>query len=268
VYRSVVRTTARGEVGAVTSAGRMLRLQVVDLPLLAPSAGLPNMAGGVPAKDFLTLGKGEDLVALVPLDTAVAMGTARGVVKRVSPDYPLNREDWEAIALKPGDAVLGAAPAADADTLVFVSGQGQLLRYEASAVRPQGRTAAGMAGIKLAEGDDAIFFGVVPAADAEAGAVVVTIAHSSGSLPGTSAGSVKVTPFGEYPPKGRATAGVRSHRFLKGEDRLALAWVGRGPARASSSTGVARSLPSEFGRRDGSGVPLAQSVDEIGPSFA
>nr|WP_229866441.1 MULTISPECIES: DNA topoisomerase (ATP-hydrolyzing) [Sinomonas] len=276
VFRSVVGATARGEVGAMTSAGRMLRLQVVDLPLLPAAGGLPNMAGGVPAADFLTLAKGESLVALVPLDAVIGIGTAHGVVKRVSPDYPLNREDWEAITLKPGDTVIGAAPAADSDTLVFVTAQAQLLRFEAAAVRPQGRTAGGMAGIKLGDGDEAVFFGVVrpdgapgDSGDPDASrAVVVTIAGGNGALPGTSAGTVKVTPFGEYPAKGRATGGVRAHRFLKGEDRLTLAWVGRGPAKASSSSGVARSLPSEYGRRDGSGIPLAQSVDEVGPSFA
>ncbi|WP_245827801.1 DNA gyrase/topoisomerase IV subunit A [Sinomonas mesophila] len=282
VYRSVVRTTARGELGALTTAGRMLRLQTVDLPVLEPSAGLPNMAAGVAAADFVQLAKGEELVALVPLDTVVALGTAQGIVKRVSPDYPLNREDWEAISLKAGDAVIGAGPAADEDTLVFVSAQAQLLRYAASAVRPQGRAAGGMAGIKLAEGDSAVFFGVVAAGDAGAAladdgepagsgdagsAVVVTIAGSASALPGTSPGTVKVTPLSEYPAKGRATGGVRSHRFLKGEDRLTLAWVGRGPAKASSRAGVARSLPTEHGRRDGSGVPLAQAVEEIGPSF-
>ncbi|WP_430295055.1 DNA gyrase/topoisomerase IV subunit A [Sinomonas sp. B1-1] len=276
VFRSVVRTTARGELGAVTSTGRMLRLQAVDLPLLEPSSGLPNMAGGVAAKEFMTLAKDESLVALVPLDTVIALGTAQGVVKRVTPEYPLNREDWDGIALKDGDRVIGAAPAADEDTLVFVTTQGQLLRYLASSVRPQGRAAGGMAGVKLAAGDSAVFFGVVAAPDAGDGsgeggggsAVVVTIAGSGSALPGTSPGTAKVTPFDEYPAKGRATGGVRSHRFLKGEDRLVLAWVGPGPAKASSSAGVARSLPSEHGRRDGSGVPLAQSVDEVGPSFA
>ncbi len=59
-------------------------------------------------------------------------------------------------------------------------------------------------------------------------AVVVTIAGSSNALPGTEAGSVKVTPFAEYPGKGRATGGVRCHRFLKGEDALVFAWAGRG----------------------------------------
>lgn len=267
VYRSVVKTTARGEIGAVTSQGRMLRVQVMDMPALPPMSGLPNLAGGVAAKDFITLLKGETLVAFVPLDAVLAIGTVQGVVKRVQPDYPLNREDWEIIALKDKDTVVGVEPAPDDDVdLVFVTRLAQLLRFSASAVRPQGRTAGGMAGIKLADGDDVIHFGTVRANDPAA--VVVTIAGSNGALPGTAPGTAKITPFEEYPAKGRATGGVRAHRFLKGEDTLLLGWAGHGPAKASSIAGVARALPQEHGRRDGSGVPLSQPVDAIGASMA
>ncbi len=267
VFRSVVKTTARGEIGAVTSQGRMLRLQVMDMPALPPVSGLPNLAGGVPAKDFITLTKGETLVAFVPLDSVLAIGTVQGVVKRVQPDYPLNREDWEIIALKDKDSVLAVEPAQEDDVdLVFVTRQAQLLRFSASNVRPQGRTAGGMAGIKLAAGDEAIHFGAVRANDSAA--VVVTIAGTNGALPGTAPGTAKVTAFDEYPAKGRATGGVRVHRFLKGEDTLLLAWAGHGPAKASSAAGVARALPHEHGRRDGSGVPLSQPVEAIGPSMA
>ncbi|MDR6640444.1 DNA topoisomerase IV subunit A [Paenarthrobacter nitroguajacolicus] len=267
VFRSVVKTTARGEIGAVTSQGRMLRLQVMDMPALPPVSGLPNLAGGVPAKDFITLTKGETLVAFVPLDSVLAIGTAQGVVKRVQPDYPLNREDWEIIALKDKDSVLAVEPAQEEDVdLVFVTRQAQLLRFSASNVRPQGRTAGGMAGIKLAAGDEVIHFSAVRANDPAA--VVVTIAGTNGALPGTAPGTAKVTAFDEYPAKGRATGGVRVHRFLKGEDTLLLAWAGHGPAKASSAAGVARALPHEHGRRDGSGVPLSQPVEAIGPSMA
>ncbi|WOH20421.1 DNA topoisomerase IV subunit A [Paenarthrobacter sp. GOM3] len=267
VFRSVVKTTARGEIGAVTSQGRMLRLQVMDMPALPPVSGLPNLAGGVPAKDFITLTKGETLVAFVPLDSVLAIGTVQGVVKRVQPDYPLNREDWEIIALKDKDSVLAVEPAQEDDVdLVFVTRQAQLLRFSASNVRPQGRTAGGMAGIKLAAGDEVIHFGAVRANDPAA--VVVTIAGTNGALPGTAPGTAKVTAFDEYPAKGRATGGVRVHRFLKGEDTLLLAWAGHGPAKASSAAGVARALPHEHGRRDGSGVPLSQPVEAIGPSMA
>jgi DNA gyrase subunit A len=267
VFRSVVKTTARGEIGAVTSLGRMLRLQVMDMPALPPVGGLPNLAGGVPAKDFITLVKGETLVALVPLDAILAVGTVQGVVKRVQPEYPLNREDWEIISLKDKDTVLAVEPAQEDDVeLVFVTKQAQLLRFSASNVRPQGRTAGGMAGIKLAADDEVIHFGTVRANDPAA--VVVTIAGTNGALPGTAPGTAKVTAFEEYPAKGRATGGVRVHRFLKGEDTLLLAWAGHGPAKASSAAGVARALPHEHGRRDGSGVPLSQPVEAIGPSMA
>lgn len=267
VFRSVVKTSARGEIAAVTSQGRMLRIQVMDMPVLPPMSGLPNLAGGVPAKDFITLLKGESLVAFAPLDEVLAIGTAQGVVKRVQPDYPLNREDWEVIALKDKDSVVGVAPAGSDDTeLAFLTRQAQLLRFSAANVRPQGRTAGGMAGIKLAPGDQVIFFGAV--APGDEAAVVVTISGTDGALPGTAPGAAKVTAFSEYPVKGRATAGVRAHRFLKGEDILLQAWAGHGPAKASSLAGVARSLPQEHGRRDGSGIPLSQAVEAIGPSMA
>jgi DNA gyrase subunit A len=245
----------------------MLRLQIMDMPVLPPMSGLPNLAGGVPAKDFITLLKGETLVAFAPLDMVLAIGTAQGIVKRVQPDYPLNREDWEVIALKDKDTVVGVEPAgADDVDLVFLTRQAQLLRFSAGTVRPQGRTAGGMAGIKLGAGDLVMFFGTVaPGDDA---AVVVTVSGTEGALPGTAPGAAKVTAFDEYPAKGRATAGVRAHRFLKGEDTLLIAWAGHGPAKASSLAGVARSLPQEHGRRDGSGIPLSQAVEAIGPSMA
>jgi len=264
-FLSVVKTSARAEIAAVTSAGRMVRLQVVDMPALPPSSGLPNLSGGVPAKEFITLAKGETLVAFTPLNTVVAVGTAQGVVKRLTPEYPLNRDDWEIITLKDKDRVIAAAPASDGDELVFVTEQAQLLRFPASSVRPQGRTAGGMAGIKLGPGDSVLSFGVV--APEDEAAVVVTIAGSSDALPGTNPGSAKVSAFSEYPSKGRATSGVRAHRFLKGEDVLLLAWAGHGPAKAASAAGVARALPTEHGRRDGSGIVLSQPVEAIGPSL-
>ena len=83
---------------------------------------------------------------------------------------------------------------------------------------------------------------------------MVTVAGTSRALPGTDAGAVKVTPFAEYPGKGRATGGVRCHRFLKGEDVLLLAWAGPAPAWAAAASGAPVDLPAPDRRRDGSGV--------------
>jgi DNA gyrase subunit A len=93
---------------------------------------------------------------------------------------------------------------------------------------------------------------------------VVTAAGSSGALPGTAAATVKVTPYAEYPAKGRATGGVRCHRFLKGEDTLVLAWAGPAPARGATDAGVPVDLPPAEGRRDGSGDRVRQPLAALG----
>jgi DNA gyrase subunit A len=103
----------------------------------------------------------------------------------------------------------------------------------------------------------------VPTGEAGAVAEVVTVSGSSKALPGTDPGAVKVTSFTEYPGKGRATGGVRCHRFLKGEDALLIAWAGPGPAWAAAASGAPVDLPTADGRRDGSGVPVGQPIAAV-----
>ncbi len=252
---AAVRTTARGHVALVTSGGRMLRLPALELPTLPPTNGPPSLSGGAPLAAFVDLPRGEQPLSLVgmALDGAgLALGTASGVVKRLAPDYPSGRDDWSVIALREGDRVVGCAELrSGVEDLVFVTSDGQLLRFAAAAVRPQGRAASGVSGISLASSASVRFFGAV---DPAAEAVVVTVSGSSAALPGTEAGSVKVAPYADYPRKGRATGGVRCHRFLRGEDELILAWAGPVPARAAAASGSPVTLPHATGRRDGSGV--------------
>jgi DNA gyrase subunit A len=258
-----VRTTARGEVGLVTSRGRLVRLSALELPTLPPTNGSPSLSGGAPLAAYVDLPAGEEPLALVsvsPDSAGIALGTAQGVVKRVTTDYPA-RADFEIVSLKDGDEVVGAVElSTGTEDLVFITSDAQLLRFGAAVVRPQGRAAGGMAGIKLAAGQRVTFFGAVAEG---ADAIVVTSSGSSGALPGTEPGSIKVTPYTEYPAKGRATGGVRCHRFLKGEDTLVLAWAGALPARAAAANGVALELPEATGRRDGSGVPAATAIARI-----
>jgi hypothetical protein len=100
-----------------------------------------------------------------------------------------------------------------------------------------------------------------------AAAVVVTIAGRSGALPGTGGASVKVTPFAEYPPKGRATGGVRCQRFLKGEDGLIQAWLGPAPVIGVTESGVVVDLSGMTGKRDGSGNAITRQLAHLGHPF-
>ncbi|MCX5604626.1 DNA topoisomerase IV subunit A [Streptomyces phaeochromogenes] len=261
---SAVPATAQGEIGAVTSAGRLLRINVIDLPQLPDTTAAPNLSGGAPVSEFLTLEGDEDIVCLMTLDESspgLALGTQQGVVKRVVPDYPSNKEELEVITLKDGDRIVGAAELRTGEEdLIFITDDAQLLRYQASQVRPQGRPAGGMTGIKLTDNTKVISFTAVdPAVDA----VVFTVAGSRGTLDDSVQTTAKLTPFDQYPRKGRATGGVRCQRFLKGEDCLSLAWAGPAPARAAQKDGTPAELPEMDPRRDGSGVSLAKTVSVV-----
>ncbi|WP_329489879.1 DNA topoisomerase IV subunit A [Kitasatospora sp. NBC_01246] len=263
VVVSAVPATARADIGVVTSAGRVLRLPVIDLPALPPTPS-PTLAGGAAVGEFLRLETGERALALTTLDESspgLALGTAQGVVKRVVPEWPANKDEFEVIALKEGDEVVGAVELRTGEEdLVFIASDAQLLRYPAGQVRPQGRPAGGMAGIKLSDGARVLSFTAVdPAVDA----VVVSVAGASGTLTGEEQSSWKVTPFEQYPRKGRATGGVRCQRFLRGEDVLSFAWAGAAPARAAGAKGAPVDLPERDPRRDGSGTPVTAPIGVV-----
>ena len=279
VIVSSVRATARGAVGLLTDRGMVHRLSVLDLPAIATGANRPSLGGGAPLGALIDLPQNEHVVALISLDTegpGYVLGTRGGVVKRVTPDHPASLDSWEAIRLAAGDEVVGAAdlgprPASvetgtegighpQGSWAVFVTSDAQLLRFDLTAVRAQGRQAGGVAGIRLAPGAEALFFGVP--ADPES-AEVVTVAGSSEALPGTSPAIVKVTPLRLFPAKGRATGGVRCMRFVKGQDCLVRAWVGTAPS-AAGSGGTPVDLPDPDLRRDGSGTATGSAIAGLG----
>ncbi|KRC62618.1 DNA topoisomerase IV [Agromyces sp. Root81] len=262
--RSTLDTTSRAEIGAVTSLGRLIRFTPVDLPMLPPTS--VQLGAGVKIGDYLALpNRDEKVLAIVSLDSdrSIALGTKQGVVKRVATGAYPNKPEFEVIGLKAGDEVVGAVQGDETDELVFVATDAQLLRFPAAIVRPQGCPAGGMAGINLGSGAHVVHFTSI-AADDVPEAVVVTIAATTDTLLGTDPGSAKVSDFDEFPAKGRATGGVRAQRFLKGEDALHLAWVGRSPALAVGPDGTARTLPDSGAKRDASGQPLEAVVGAIG----
>lgn len=253
--RAVVHSTARGQVLLVTNTGRAFKTDVLPLPVLPEQAGTVSLRGGMSASELVPLQPGEKVVGLAPLgeqsagSPGLALGTRQGVVKVTAPEWPVRSDEFEVIGLKDGDEVVGASWLTDGtETLAFVSSDASLLRFGAKLVRPQGLKGGGMAGVNLAAGARVMFFGALctDPDDTEHGDPMVV----------TSTGrSAKVTPFAEYPAKGRATGGVRAQRFVRGENRLVVAWIGPRPAGATD-TGEPVDLPPVDMRRDGSGTPV------------
>ncbi|CAB4533597.1 unannotated protein [freshwater metagenome] len=258
VFSHRIDTTTRTDIGAVTSAGRMIRVHVGDIP----DAGAALEAGAmVRASEFFGLLASETLVGLIELkDTnELALATAQGTVKRVLADYPA-KEHFELIALKDGDQVVSAVLANEAKEYVIVTSDTQVLRFSADTVRSQGRAASGVAGINLADGAKVIAFAAITRPDE---AFVVTAANSSAALAGTDAGSIKLSSLAEFPAKGRATGGVRGQKLLRSEDQLYFAAATNQSPAASATDGKPLELP-ESAKRDASGTPAPAAIRGVG----
>ncbi len=260
---SVAAAHTRGEIGIVTSLGNVLRIPVIDIPNIPSTAGIPALSGGAPLGAFVDLPQNEHVVGVCPLDSELLIVTRLGMVKRLAAGHAINRPQWDVIRLDPPDSVIAAVGSTaedfNAKSVVMVSSNGQLLQFPLKAVRAQGRAAGGVLGMKL-NGSHVIFGGAVLPKEST---VVASISGSSSALPGTELGNAKVTYFSEYPAKGRATSGVRCHKFRAGEDLLVKAWVGDGPARAATSGGMPAALPDVDNRRDGTGTALIHPVDAV-----
>ncbi len=253
-----IDTTTRTDIGAVTSAGRMIRVHVGDIP----DAGAALEASAmVRASEFFGLDARETLIGLIELNDTneLALATAQGTVKRVQADYPA-KEQFELISLKEGDQVVSAVLANEAKEYVIVTSDTQVLRFAADSVRAQGRAASGIAGINLSDGAKVIAFGAVTKPEE---AFVVTAANSSGALAGTDAGSIKLSRLDEFPAKGRATGGVRGQKLLRSEDQLYFAAVATMAPAASASDGKPLELP-EPAKRDASGSAAPAAIAGVG----
>ncbi|TYB95283.1 DNA topoisomerase 4 subunit A [Micromonospora sp. WP24] len=261
VVRASVPSTARGRVLLVTSAGRAFKIDVLPLPVLPEQAGTLSLRGGMSAAELVPLQPGESVVGLAPLGAAaegspgLALGTRQGAVKVCAPEWPVRADEFEVIGLREGDEVVGATWLTDgAEALTFLTSEASLLRFPAKLVRPQGIRGGGMAGINLPGEARVVFFGAVRTDDS---------AHGEPMVVTSTGGTVKVTPFAAYPAKGRATAGVRAQRFLKGETDVVVGWVGPRPV-GSTANGEPVELPAADPRRDGSGFAVMLGPTVIG----
>jgi DNA gyrase subunit A len=212
---------------AFTSTGRVFWLPVFQLPEAGPNAR------GRPIINFVALEAEEKIQAVQAVreyreDRYVFFATANGTVKKT----PLTEYAYRlargkiAINLDEGDALVDAQLTdGDHDILLFAS-NGKTVRFAESAVRSMGRTATGVRGIRLAEGESVVSLIVAESAGDQADApddadeAVEVAVGEMPAIPGdespdtdyiltaTANGYGKRTPLTEYPRKSRGTQGV------------------------------------------------------------
>ncbi len=158
-------------------------------------------AKGIPLVNVLSLEPDERVTAAIAVSDFSAHGycmlaTTRGKVKRVDMEEfaSVRPSGLIAMNLDDGDTLGWARPTSGKDEVIFVTERGQALRFSEEKVRSMGRQAAGVQGIRLAEGDAVTSMDVV---DKDSSLLVIT-----------TGGFGKQTPLKEYTPKGRATHGI------------------------------------------------------------
>ncbi|MEL6982397.1 MAG: DNA gyrase C-terminal beta-propeller domain-containing protein, partial [Actinomycetota bacterium] len=215
VITSVVTTTLRQPVLAVTSAGKLHHIGAIDIPEVG------GRSRGKAFGEVYPADRGETVVAIFSPDgDPVVIVTAEGMAKRVERSAMTElRSGRPAIKLAPKDRVIAAFAATEDEEVVLIASDAQALRTPVSAISVQGPAAKGVAGIKLKGTARVVGAGPAPSDDAGAnGPDVVTITV-------TDRGTAKVTATSEVPSKGRGTGGVRLTKF-RDEQRIDFAWVG------------------------------------------
>ncbi|WP_110650330.1 DNA gyrase subunit A [Salinicola peritrichatus] len=127
---------------------------------------MPNASRGSrgkPLVNLLPLDSGESINAILPVreynpDSYIFFATAKGTVKRTTLDQFSRPRSVGLIALDldEGDRLIGAAITSGSDHVMLLSSNGKAIRFEESDVRPMGRTARGVRGMRLLEGAEVI----------------------------------------------------------------------------------------------------------------
>ena len=200
----VLTTTAHSYLLFFTNRGKVYRLKAYQVPMM------DRTARGTAVVNLLQLEPDEVVEAVIDTREFVAdeflmFVTRQGVVKKTAfTEYDKNRTNGLiAINLREGDELVRVIQVRETDDIVLVSSSGQAIRFAGNQVRPMGRSAAGVRGMKLREED-----------------VVVAAAASSENdqrflLTITKGGYGKRTPIEAYPRKGRGTMGVKGIKLTE-----------------------------------------------------
>ncbi|WP_410683635.1 DNA topoisomerase (ATP-hydrolyzing) subunit A [Avibacterium paragallinarum] len=221
-----------------SSRGRLYWLKVYQLPQASRGAR------GRPIVNILPLDENERITAILPIsayeeDKFVVMATAGGIVKKIAlTEFSRPRSSGIiALNLRDEDELIGVDITNGNDEIMLFSSQGRVVRFAESAVRPMGRTATGVRGIKLALSNDlsddesAVEIEDVSEDNSEETldlnidkVVSLVIPKNAGAiLTATQNGYGKRTALEEYPTKSRNTKGVISIKVSERNGKVVAA---------------------------------------------
>jgi DNA gyrase subunit A len=198
IIAQVFTTTTHHWLLVFTNRGKVYRTKVHEVPE-GSRTGRGTYVANLPGMGF---GGDERIAAVIDIKEYeggkfLVFATKKGQVKKTRlSEYDSTRTGLAAISLNKGDELISTILSDGKDDLILVSKLGQAIRFGEAGVRPMGRQAAGVIGMRLRDRDEVI--------------AMVATSQGDGLLTVTNNGYGKRTPFDEYPPKGRGGLGVKT----------------------------------------------------------
>ena len=201
-----------------TTKGRVFQLKAYDIPQAT------RTSKGQAIVNFLQLGPGEAVTAILPLDKILEakylfFATEQGLVKKVKIDAfdNVRRSGLLAIKIKPDDKLIWIKPTGGQDEVQLITSGGQAIRFKETDVRDMGRTRAGVRGARLRKDDRIVGMGVVKTdKDKLAKYQVLTVMEK---------GFGKRTPLNLYKVQNRGGSGIKTARVTDKTGKIVNAYV-------------------------------------------
>ncbi len=209
--RQVIATTSQDYLLCVSSSGRVFQIATHRIPIGTRSAK------GEPLRKLLELAEGEEVITVLPVesydeDRYLVTFSKLGKVKK-SPLSEYKGADVDGLQdmkLSDGDSVVAALISRGQGEYFVTTDSGQTLRFSDEGLRAQGRSGQGVAAIALGKGANVVSASYL---DSEPEDTVSLLVVTDSNL-------VKKVPVGQYPQKGRATAGVVTTELVQKEHIL------------------------------------------------
>jgi len=186
-----------------TEKGRAFQTKVYEIPEAS------RIAKGKSIHNFLEIPAEEKIATVIsyPDDKKgiagfLVMATQNGVVKKTAlADFAnVRRTGIIAINLKKGDMLLGVKLSTGKDQIILSTSLGQAIRFKESQIRPMGRTASGVKGIRIKKGDSVVSLGIVSETANPNTNILTVMANGFG----------KQTKISQYKVQGRGGSGIKT----------------------------------------------------------
>ena len=197
-------TTTHSDVLFFTSKGRVFQLKAYDIPKGS------RTSRGQAIVNFLQLAPDEKISAALPLSELgeykhLVMVTNKGGIKKVKiEDFNnVRRSGLIAIRLRKDDQLEWVKPSGGGDEIILVTAGGQAIRFKETQVRPMGRAASGVRGVRLKSGDRVVGMDVINSTLAKIGQLLIITNHGFGKRSGLSG----------YKLQGRGGSGIKTAKI-------------------------------------------------------